>query len=105
MAEPLFSVCELRVALPDMTRKPLFGAAPKVEILKGLTFDLPYLAWELDRVMKEPHVSQAELARRMKTSRAVVHRLLDATDPSVTLATISKAATALGRSVRVALAA
>ena len=30
-----------KVALPDMTRKPLFGAAPKVEILKGLDFDLP----------------------------------------------------------------
>jgi predicted XRE-type DNA-binding protein len=63
------------------------------------------LAWELERAMKESNVSQAELARRMKTSRAVVHRLLDANDPSVTLATISKAATALGRSVRVALAA
>ena len=63
------------------------------------------LAWELERAMKESNVSQAELARRMKTSRAVVHRLLDANGPSVTLATISKAATALGRSVRVALAA
>jgi len=63
------------------------------------------LAWELERAMKESNVSQAELARRMKTSRAVVHRLLDVNDPSVTLATISKAATALGRSVRVALAA
>lgn len=63
------------------------------------------LARELERAMKESNVSQAELARRMKTSRAVVHRLLDANDPSITLATISKAATALGRSVRVALAA
>ena len=63
------------------------------------------LAWELERAMKEANVSQAELARRMKTSRAVVHRLLDANDPSVTLATISKAATALGRNVHVALAA
>lgn len=62
------------------------------------------LAWELERAMKESNVSQAELARRMKTSRAVVHRLLDANDPSVTLATISKAATALGRNVHVALA-
>jgi len=48
---------------------------------------------------------QAELARRMKTSRAVIHRLLDADDPSVTLSTISRAAAALGRSVRVQLAA
>ena len=63
------------------------------------------LAWELAQAMKAGKVSQAELARRMKTSRAVVHRLLDASDPSVTLATISKAATALGRSIRVKLAA
>lgn len=58
------------------------------------------LSWEIERAMKQGRVSQAELARRMKTSRAVVHRLLDETDPSVTLATINKAATALGRTVR-----
>lgn len=63
------------------------------------------LAWQLEQAMKEAGVSQAELARRMKTSRAVIHRLLDATDPSVTLSTISKAAAALGRSIRLQLAA
>lgn len=63
------------------------------------------LAWQLGQAMKEGKVTQAELARRMKTSRAVVHRLLDATDPSVTLSTISKAAAALGRSVQLQLAA
>lgn len=63
------------------------------------------LSWELAREMRKANVSRAELARRMRTSRAVVHRLLDETDPSVTLATISRAATALGRSVRVRLAA
>ena len=41
MAEPLFRVENLRVALPDMTRKPLFGAAPLIEILNGVSFDLP----------------------------------------------------------------
>ena len=35
MAEPLFSVHGLKVALPDMTRKPLVGRAPLAEILKG----------------------------------------------------------------------
>jgi predicted XRE-type DNA-binding protein len=63
------------------------------------------LAWQLLQAMKQNGVSQAELARRMKTSRAVVHRLLDETDPSVTLSTISKAAAALGRSVQLQLAA
>ncbi|MEW6631172.1 MAG: ATP-binding cassette domain-containing protein [Pseudomonadota bacterium] len=41
MAEPLFSVRGLKVALPDMTRKPLIGRAPLAEILMGLDFDLP----------------------------------------------------------------
>ena len=63
------------------------------------------LAWELSQAMKKAKMSRAELARRMRTSRAVVHRLLDENDPSVTLATISRAATALGRNVRVRLAA
>jgi peptide/nickel transport system ATP-binding protein len=41
MAEPLFKVTGLKVALPDMARKPLIGRAPLIEILKGLDFELP----------------------------------------------------------------
>src|SRR6185295_17151620 len=41
VADALISVRGLEVALPDMTRKPLFGQAPKIQILKGLDFDLP----------------------------------------------------------------
>lgn len=63
------------------------------------------LAWELHKAMKQAHVSKAELARRMKTSRAVIHRLLDEGDPSVTLATITRAATVLGKTVRLKIAA
>jgi antitoxin HicB len=39
----------------------------------------------------------------MKTSRAAVDRLLDASNPSVTLLTLEKAARALGRKVKVEL--
>ena len=63
------------------------------------------LAWEIQRAMAADGVTQAEMARRMKTSRAVVRRLLDAEDSSVTLATISRAATALGRQIELKLAA
>lgn len=63
------------------------------------------LAWELQRAMTAEGVSQAEMARRMDTSRAVIRRLLDGSDPSVTLATISRAALALGKQVRLKLAA
>jgi peptide/nickel transport system ATP-binding protein len=37
----LFTVENLHLSLPDMTRKPLLGAAPRIEILKGLSFTLP----------------------------------------------------------------
>ena len=40
MAE-LYAVEGLRLSLADMTRKPLFGAAPRLEILKGLDFVIP----------------------------------------------------------------
>lgn len=63
------------------------------------------LAWEFERAMKKANVSQAEMARRMNTSRAAIKRLLDANDPSITLATISRAATVLGKSIRLRLAA
>ncbi|MCB5362551.1 ABC transporter ATP-binding protein [Pusillimonas sp. CC-YST705] len=39
--EPLIRVRDLQLSLPDMARKPLFGPAPRIEILKGLSFDLP----------------------------------------------------------------
>jgi peptide/nickel transport system ATP-binding protein len=41
MTAPLFRIENLRLSLPDMTRKPLFGPAPRVEILKGVAFDIP----------------------------------------------------------------
>jgi antitoxin HicB len=63
------------------------------------------LAWEFQRAMTDANVSQAEMARRMQTSRAVIRRLLDENDPSITLSTISKAATALGKNLRLKLAA
>ena len=63
------------------------------------------LAWEFQQAMQKANVSQAEMARRMHTSRAVIRRLLDENDPSITLSTISKAANALGKNLRLKLAA
>jgi predicted XRE-type DNA-binding protein len=62
------------------------------------------IAWELQRAMTVAGVSQSEMARRMRTSRAVVRRLLDEADSSVTLATLSRAAVALGKRVEVRFA-
>jgi ABC-type oligopeptide transport system ATPase subunit len=40
MADP-YAVKNLHLSLPDMTRKPLIGTAPRIEILKGVSFSLP----------------------------------------------------------------
>lgn len=37
----LYEVHGLHLSLADMTRKPLFGAAPRLEILKDLSFAIP----------------------------------------------------------------
>jgi antitoxin HicB len=63
------------------------------------------IAWEIQQAMNKANVTQSEMARRMRTSRAVIRRLLDGDDPSVTLTTISKAASALGRDIVLKLAA
>ena len=62
------------------------------------------LALQLARLIKERELTKADMAVRMKTSRAAVDRLLDASNTSVTLATLGKAARALGPSVRIELA-
>jgi len=36
----MYEIRDLRLSFPDMARKPLLGAAPRVEILKGLSFDV-----------------------------------------------------------------
>ena len=40
MTAPLFKVDQLRLSLPDMTRKPLLRAAPRIDILKGVSFEI-----------------------------------------------------------------
>ncbi len=37
----LITVQDLRLSLADMTRKPLLGPAPRLEILRGLSFTIP----------------------------------------------------------------
>ncbi|EAV46076.1 ABC transporter ATP-binding protein [Stappia aggregata IAM 12614] len=41
MSETIYELKDLRVSFPDMSRKPLLGAAPRIDVLKGLTFDIP----------------------------------------------------------------
>ena len=61
------------------------------------------IARQLDALMEEKGLSKTELARRMKTSRAQLDRLLDPENASVTLATLTRAAHAVGRHLRMEL--
>ena len=61
------------------------------------------LSLQLDRLLKKQEISKTQMAARMKTSRAAVDRLLDASNSSVTLNTLGKAARALGRKVKIEL--
>ena len=61
------------------------------------------MSLQISRLLKEESLTKAEMAVRMKTSRAAVDRLLDASNSSVTLNTLGKAARALGRKVKIEL--
>jgi DNA-binding Xre family transcriptional regulator len=61
------------------------------------------IAWQLDKAMREAGVTKTEMARRMKTSRAVVNCLLNADNTAVTLGTITKAGAALGLHLNLSL--
>ena len=58
------------------------------------------LAADIEQMMKEQGISKIQLARKMRTSRPVVDRLLDPDNPGITLITLAKAAAALGGRLR-----
>lgn len=60
----------------------------------------PFGARQVEAAMK---VSKTEMARRMQTSRAALDRLLVPANEAVTLSTLRKTATAVGREIRLEL--
>ena len=61
------------------------------------------VAFQIAQEMKRAQLTKTELAQRMKTSRPVVDRLLDTTNRSVTLSTLGRAASAVGKTLKVEL--
>ncbi len=61
------------------------------------------LAYQLRQLMQQQQLTETEMAKRMRTSRASLNRLLDPSNPSVTLQTLERAARALGRRLRIEL--
>lgn len=61
------------------------------------------LAWQIEKAMTEQGLSKSEMAKRMKTSRAQLDRLLDPENDKVLLETVQRAAVAVGRNLRLEL--
>jgi transcriptional regulator GlxA family with amidase domain len=61
------------------------------------------IAQQLAAAMEEQGITKVEMAKRMHTSRRQLDRLFDPSIPSVTLDTLRRAATAVGRTLRVEL--
>lgn len=62
------------------------------------------IAFQIAQEMKRRKLSKSEMASRMKTSRPALERLLDPSNPSVTLSTLERAASALGKKLKIELA-
>ncbi len=63
------------------------------------------IAFQITQMIETENLTKTEMAKRMKTSRAALDRLLDPENASVTLLTLERAAKALGKRLKIELAA
>lgn len=61
------------------------------------------LVWQITQAMTKQKLTKSVMAKRMKTSRAALDRLLDADNTSVTLQTLARAAATLGKELSISL--
>ena len=61
------------------------------------------IAIELIKAMEDQSITKTEMARRMQTSRSHLDRLLDPENDKIQLVTLYKAATALGKTIKLEL--
>jgi DNA-binding Xre family transcriptional regulator len=62
------------------------------------------IAYQLSQFMEKNNLTKTAMAQRMQTSRSALDRLLDPSNPSITLQTMDRAARALGKKLRIELA-
>ena len=61
------------------------------------------IAWQVQQAKQKDKITKVEMAKRINTSCATLDRLLDPGNPSVTLQTLSRAARAIDRPLRLEL--
>ena len=59
------------------------------------------ISFQIAELMKRHNLSKAAMAKRMKTSRSAIDRLLDPQNESVTLQTLERAALVLGKRLQI----
>lgn len=59
------------------------------------------IAYQITELMKQHNLSKTAMAKRMKTSRSAIDRLLDPKNESVTLQTLERAALVLGKRLQI----
>jgi hypothetical protein len=61
------------------------------------------VAFQISQLMESANITKTVMAKRMKTSRAALERLLDPENGAVTLQTLERAALALGKRLQIGL--
>lgn len=61
------------------------------------------IAFQIAQEMERRKLTKSEMASRMKTSRPALDRLLDPANSSVTLSTLERAASAVGKKLKIEL--
>lgn len=61
------------------------------------------IAYQLEQEMKAQNITKTKMAELMNTSRAVVNRLLNPNNDSLTLNTLEKATNALGKRLSISI--
>lgn len=61
------------------------------------------IAWQISQEMSVLKISKSMMAKKMGTSRASLNRLLDEHDTSLTLTTLARVATVLGKKLKIEL--
>jgi DNA-binding Xre family transcriptional regulator len=84
-------------SLDDFLKEEGIYEEAKTQVAKEM------IAWQIERAMKEKRLTKKRMAELMRTSRTQIDRLLNPKDHNVTLATLEKAATIVGRQLRLEL--
>jgi antitoxin HicB len=81
----------------------LHGFIKKSQKTPRRDLELATLAYQIKNMMHEQGIRKTEMATRMKTSRSALDRLLNEESCNITITTIIKAASVLGKRIELSL--